>query len=202
MNSRLDQLTPKEPHPTEIEPVVIAQGDRQGLAGQVPPAARAGDPGGPGLVASRTALTVKPDCEGACPMRNGRKLTGGQQSHPGTGTRSSGRPSRAACAEASNPGSPQAAARRCQWCSSSPSYCQRRTSRAASSAGSAARSWQNRTGPVWQRPRPAAAKPWRGWNSAGRPRVPTFRRCASVPRAQITAFMEYRPAGAMMRLSP
>ena len=28
------------------------------------------------------------------------------------------------------------------------------------------------------------------------------RRCVSVPRAQTTAFMEYRPAGAMMRLSP
>jgi hypothetical protein len=27
-------------------------------------------------------------------------------------------------------------------------------------------------------------------------------RCVSVPRALITAFMEYRPAGAMMRLSP
>jgi hypothetical protein len=27
-------------------------------------------------------------------------------------------------------------------------------------------------------------------------------RCVSVPRALMTAFMEYRPAGAMMRLSP
>src|SRR5580658_10004750 len=30
-----------------------------------------------------------------------------------------------------------------------------------------------------------------GWNSAGRACVPTFCRCASVPRALITAFMEY-----------
>src|ERR1700722_5503896 len=52
------------------------------------------------------------------------------------------------------------------------------------------------------RPRSATSQAGHGGNSTGRPRVPTPRRCVCVPRAQPTAFMEYRPAGAMSCLSP